>query len=423
VKKSTWKTFGQALAVVGLVLLLVGTTFELANTVLAQTTGYRFGPNGIIFQGQNGGVCFESFFNAGPDTCLNRLSAGVMGVSQGVVNAGWATLPNAPVVALGTTTGQGSIPAGTSYRLAVTYMTITGGETAITATQEATQTTTTANSIITVTAPLAAAGAAGYRVYSTNASGVGNSNATLTELLQPITTTVCAGAFQVNGPAGPATGPFVCPFGVNAVLSSLVTTAATVSTPNIPGSAPVFQTGGIPIPGANTAAYPAAIPETICNFIAQPANVTVTTIQVMATCPLTANVQNSIGKVLHITGHLVYTTAGAPVMTISVLEGGITPIAVTGVATTGAATNGQVSFDYYLTTALTGATGTIEPHGLLFTQNNTALGTTLGVYADQNTAASAAINLTAANTLTINITSTVALSTTTLRDAQVVLLN
>jgi hypothetical protein len=423
VKKSTWKTFRQALAVAGLVLLLVGTTFELANTVLAQTTGYRFGPNGIIFQGQNGGVCFESFFNAGPDTCINRIQGGNLGVTSGGVNAGSATISNAPVVALSTTTGTGSIPAGTSYRLAVTYMTITGGETAITAAQEATQTTTTANSIITVTAPLAAAGAAGYRVYSTNASGVGLGNATLTELLQNITTTVCAGAFQVNGPAGPGTGPFVCPFGVNAVLSSLVTTAPTIFTPNIPGSAPVFQGSGIGIPAANTAVFPAAIPELICNFIAQPALATITTIQTLATCPLTAGIQNSSGKVLRVTGHILFSTAGTPLVTISVLEGGITPIAVATPATTGSPTNGQLIPDYYLTTALTGATGTIESHGTLSAQVNTALGTDLPVYADQNTAASAAVNLTGQNNLTIAITCSTTCSAATLRDGQVWLLN
>ena len=165
-KKSISLRAVQIFAICVMVLVLAGTCFELANTVMAQTTGYRFSQNGIVFQGQNGGVCFESFFNAGPDTCINRLQSGNLGVSLGNINSGWATLSNAPVVALATATTGGFIPTGTSYRLALTYMTITGGETAITATQEATQTTTGAGntSTITATAPLAAAGAAGYRI-------------------------------------------------------------------------------------------------------------------------------------------------------------------------------------------------------------------------------------------------------------------
>lgn len=426
-KKSTWKTFRQALAVVGLVLLLVGTTFELANTVLAQTTGYRFGPQGLIFQGQNGGVCFESFFNAGPDTCFNRMNAGSIGVTQGGINGGWATLNNAPVVALGTTTGTGSIPAGTSYRLAVTYMTITGGETTITATQEATQTTTTANSIITVTAPIAAAGAAGYRVYSTNASGVGAGNATLTELLQNITTTVCAGAFQVNSPAGPGTGPFVCPFGVNAVLSSLVTTPVTVFTPNVPGSGPTFQPSGIPIPAQNTAAFPAGIPELVCNLLPQTADVTITTIQSMGSCILATNIQNSIGKVLHVKGYGVFTSgAQTGTMTISLTEGGITPITVTSPAIiTGGQTNSQFNFDYYLVTSLTGTTGTIVPTGTLGVNLATA-NNVLPLSINQDNihgVASAAINLAQSNTLTVNITMTTSTTSAQLTNAVVYLEN
>ena len=245
----------------------------------------------------------------------------------------------------------------------------------------------------------------------------------MTELLQPINSVVCAGAFQVNGPAGVGTGPFVCPFGTNAVLTTITTTGPTIFTPNIPGSGPIFQNGGIPIPAANTAAYPAAIPELICNFVAQPANVTITTIQAMATCPMAANVQNSNGKILRVTGHLVFSNGTTTQSTISLTEGGITPMTITPIVTSAATTNAQQTFDYYLTTASTGTAGTLEGHGTLCTQLTATNTTALSCSADALTAVSAAINLAAANNLVINITETSSTSTATLRDAQVWLLN
>ncbi len=427
-KKENWKPLRQIFVICALIIVLVGTTFELANTVMAQSTGYRFGPNGITFQGQNGGVCFESIYNYGADTCIQRLTTGNLGTTPGGVNIGYAQVPPAPVVALATATTGGSIPNGTSYRLALTYMTITGGETNITATQEATQTTTgSGTSTITATAPLAAAGAAGYRIWMTNASTVGAGNATLTEKLQTINTAVCAGAFQVNSSAGPGTGPFVCPFGTNAVITTGVFTAPTISTPNIPGTAPVFQSAGIAIPAANTASFPAGIPQLICNLLPQTALATITTIQVLGSCPLAGNVQNSIGKVLHIQGKGVYTSgAQTGTMTLSLVMGGITPMTITSAAIiTGGQTNAQFNFDWKCTTLSTGTAGTLMCTGLqdvnLATANNLAA---LTREADNiHGAASSAINLTVANTATANITMSSSTTSAQLLDMQVYLEN
>jgi hypothetical protein len=379
-------------------LLLASALFLIftpaGNRVVAQTTGYRFAGNSIIFGGPGGGMLLEPAYNSGADIGLARLGAGQFGAVNGGINLNPdAVITPPPVIALAKADTGGTIPAGV-IRGALIYVSPTGGLTNVAAAGEATVTTVTALSTITATAPIAAAGAAGYVVGLSPVAG-----ATLTETLQPMSTAVCAGAFAVNGGAGLT----VCPFGTNAVMTSLVTGA------------------GIPL--QNSASFPAAVPRLICNLVAQPANVTITTIQQMGSCILGAGIQNVSGKSLHVIGHLVYTTAGAPVITISALEGGITPIAVAGVATTGAATNGQVDFDYHITTAFTGSAGTLESHGLLAVQNNTALGTALGLYADQNVAVSSAINLTAANTLGLNITATVALSTATLRDLKVYLDN
>lgn len=359
----------------------------------------------------------------------------VPGASFAQNSQGLGFVPNAPVIALATATTGGTIPDGTSYRLALTYVTPDAGETTITSTQEATQTTSGGGlSTITATAPIKAAGAAGYRVYSTNASGVGNSNTTLTELSQPITTAVCAGAFQVNGPGqagttnflnGTGTGPWVCPFGTNAVFTSLVFTAATAQTPNIPG-APAVLNGGLAIPSTNTAAFNPLTPQMVCNFAPMTARTTVTTIQTMGSCPMQAGLQNRIGKVLHVTGHGLYTSASQTgTMTISLTEGGQTPIAVLSAAlTTGGQTSAQFSFDYYVTTASTGTAGTVEAHGLLFLQGASAAnGTAMIVYADTNTGTATAFDLTASNTLAMTVTMSSSTTSVTLRDAQAVLMN
>src|ERR1700674_1343369 len=162
VKKATWKRLRQVFVILALILVLVGTTFELANTVLAQATGYRYSPQGLVLNGYNGGLCFESTYLSGVTSCIQQMVAGTLGQTLGNVNTGWGNLPNAPVAALATATTGGFIPNGTSYRLGIRYITITGGSTIITAAQEATQTTTgSGTSTITVTAPLAAAGASG----------------------------------------------------------------------------------------------------------------------------------------------------------------------------------------------------------------------------------------------------------------------
>lgn len=386
----------------------IGYDFGSLEPVSAQNVGYRYGQGSLIFSGIAGGVCGEPSYAAGVDTCIQRVNTGQLGQDLGNPNIGWAYLAPAPVVALATATTGGTIPNGTSYRLALSLVTINGGQTNITATQEATQTTTGSNvSTITVTAPIASAGAAGYAVYSTNASGVGAGNATLTELQQPITTAVCAGAFQVNGPSGPGTGQTVCPFGTNAVFTSLLFTPAGNTVPNIPGNAAAVN-GGQAIPATNTAAYPAGIPELACNLLPQTTNVTITTIQAMGSCVLQPNVQNTIGRVLHVKGYGVFTSgAQTGTMTISLTEGGITPCTVTSPAIiTGGQTNSQFSFECYLSTLSTGSAGTLTADMTLGVNLATA-NNVLPLSINQDNihgAASSAINLTVTNTLTTNIT-------------------
>lgn len=421
-KKATWNnlkhigtTVLAAVMIVG--LIFTGVDIGMRRVTYAQAQGYRFSQNGLILQGPNASICFESVFGFGADSCLTRLQPGNMGFTLGGVNSNWSTLPPTPIAAASASSSGGTLATGT-YIFANTYLTITGGETTIVAAQESTNTTVTGpTASVTLTAPIAAAGAAGWRPYATTST-------TLTELSLAVNATVCAGAFQVNGPLGAGTGPWVCPFGTNAVITTL-TAAPTVTTPNIPGSGPTVQNGGMAIPAQNTAAYPAAIPQVLCSSFALTAITTSTTIKTIASCPLIAGAQNFYGKALHVTGHGVYTATGTPTFAVSLVEGGVTPIIITSAAvTTGGQTNAQFSFDLYVTTGLTGTAGKVEAHGTLTLQGATAANTTaMIVYEDTNTALSSALDLTAANTLTIGITGSSGVSATTLRDSQIVLMN
>jgi hypothetical protein len=150
--------------------------------------------------GINAGICGEASYAAAPTSACYRVGPGQMGFSNGIGPVA-SLIPitpniflNAPAAAgTATATTGGSIAAGT-YRVAVTYMTANGGETPISTDSSSTQATTGATSTLTVTAPTAVSDAVGYRVYISPAAGAAN-----TEVLQPLSTSVCAGAFTAAG--------------------------------------------------------------------------------------------------------------------------------------------------------------------------------------------------------------------------------
>lgn len=397
-------------AILGMVISALA--FGPGVTAQVQTVGSRDAGNGVIKSGQgaNGGFYgFEPSYGVGADVALERIGAGQVGVVQ-APSAPNAVIAPPPVIALSTATTGGTIPDAT-YRLVLMYATPNGGLTNVAAAGEATQATSGGGlSTITATAPIAAAGAAGYVLGVSPAAG-----ATLTETIYPLTTANCAGAFQVNAQTvntttqgvTTTTGLTVCPFGVNAVITSL--------------------SPGVKIPLQNTAAFPAAIPQEICTKISTTAIVTITTIQAFDPgCILAAGLQNVSGKHLLVTGNIIYTSsAQTGTATVSLTEGGITPVAITSAAiTTGGQTNAQLKFSFDVTTALTGTAGTLEPHGILYFQGASAAnGTAMTIFGDTNTAVSSAINLTASNTLKINLTMTSSTTSAQLRDLHVYLMN
>ena len=359
----------------------------------AQTGYARSGPVGPISGGVNVGWCGEPSYNAGSDVCLFRVGPNQVGFNNG--NGPVASLipitPNflLPVPAaagsLGTSTTGGTIPAGT-YRIALTYAGLAGGRTQISSDSSSTQATTGTTSTLTGNAPSAIADAAGYEIWVSPAGGAANS-----ELLQPITTAVCAGAFTNAG------GNTICPFGANWTLTSLLTS------------------GALGVPGATNAG--------VINFTAGPqtAVTSVTTAQTMLSISVSNGAQNIQGKKLRCVSHGIYTSPGTttPTMTFQVTEGGQTPLAITSAAISStASTNMPWEFDFDLTTTTTGSSGVLEAHGKLdlnITANTPAAA--VATYHDTNTAGGTAFSLAQANTLAIQVAGSSSISSVQLRDA------
>lgn len=379
---------------IGITLAL---TLLLSGSALSQTTGARISPNGITVDGVGQGLCGEASYNSGVDGCLYRQGVGQYGWSNGIQPPPQliALTPNfllsAPAAAgtLGTATTGGTIAAGT-YRIALTYVTAAGGETPIGTDSASTQVTTGTTSTITGNAPSAISGAVGYRIYVSPAGGAAN-----TEVLQPLSTAVCAGAFTAGG------GITVCPFGSNYTLTSLVSTGyATPAISGAPNTAGLLQLTAGP----------------------QTAITNVTTAQTMFSTTIAAGAMNVQGKRIHIHGTLVFSNgATTPIITLVAKIGTVSSVSIAGAANANTNSNSPVHFDMYVQTTTTGTSGADEGHGC-FTNTVAAAwssGTAMPVYCDGANAASSTYDHTVANTLAINIAANATLTTVTLRDLEI----
>jgi hypothetical protein len=154
---------------------------------------------------------------------------------------------------------------------------------------------------------------------------------------------------------------------------------------------------------------------------------TVTTAQTMASVALPANAQNYAGRLIRVCTYGTYTSPGttAPVLTFSVVEGGITPVSIAAdAASTTASTTLPFKFCANIETATLGATGTLEAHGELDVNLSANLGgAAVTRYLDNNTAASSAINLFAANTIAVKVAASLTITSVTARLTTVQLLN
>lgn len=157
----------------------------------------------------------------------------------------------------------------------------------------------------------------------------------------------------------------------------------------------------------------------LATFTAQTAVTAVTTAQTMASLALPANLQNYPGRTLRICGNGVYTSPGTttPTITIQLIEGGITPVAITsGAVSATASTNMPFQFCFDVETVTLGATATLEAHGKLAINlsANTA-GAAITTYLDTNTAVSSAVSLFTANTLAVQVAASGTITSVTLR--------
>ena len=160
---------------------------------------------------------------------------------------------------------------------------------------------------------------------------------------------------------------------------------------------------------------------------AQTALTAITTAQNFFNKTLAAGVLNKLNRTIQITGSFIYTTPGttAPVMTITLVLGGVTLCAITAAAlSTTASSNMPVQFSFTFNVVSTGASGTIESHG--FVNANISANTpaaAANTYNDTNTAVSSAVNLTSALALQVQISSTLAITSAQLRQLSIEITN
>jgi hypothetical protein len=160
---------------------------------------------------------------------------------------------------------------------------------------------------------------------------------------------------------------------------------------------------------------------------AQTAITTVTTIQAMNSTTVTvpAGALNVVGKTLHVKGYFVFSNASTtPAITITLKLGSVLMAAPVSPNNANSNSSSPAQFDFYCTTAATGASGTLEAHGTLMDDTTDATaGNALLIYPDHLAAVSSAVDLTSAQNITINMTSTATITTATLRQAVIEILN
>lgn len=290
---------------------------------------------------------------------------------------------SAGLISTGTT--GGTVPASSTYRLAATYVDASGGETLISTDSASTSTIATgtgSTNTLVVTSPAAAAGAIGWRLYVTAASG-----ASASEILYSPT---CTGtSLQAVFP-----GSTVCAIGATATISAIVTGTATV--PSLGTAYPRTAT--------SSGSFP---PFTAAGTVNAAATAT------LATINIPAGFLNALGRSFMVCGNGFATTNGTAGTitlkgTVASIPGvtTITPFSVISPSIAASAIQVPINFCITETTAATGATGTLEVHGWV---DYGVAGTAVGSLAQDNIfAVSSTVDLTKQDQLSITITPTTA---------------
>lgn len=285
----------------------------------------------------------------------------------------------------GNTTG-GTIGASGAYRLGVTYVDAFGGETTLSTDTASTSVVTvsggTTNSI-TVTSPAALAGAVGYRVYMTAASG-----ASLSEILYPQGNAAITGTAATGNSGALPSFAIGTPVTINAIITG---------TAKVPAQATAQVVEAEELPNAPYMSY---LPFTALGTIAAAATGTVAQVN------FPAGFFNTLGRTVRFKGMYYVTTNGTAgtVTTELILASifgvtSITPFTAASASIAASVLTINFEFDITMVTAATGATGTLECHG---TVAYNIAGTAVGSLAmDSIQAVSSTLDLTKQNTLTL----------------------
>lgn len=295
----------------------------------------------------------------------------------------------------------GAIPTGAAYRLGVTYVDAFGGETTLSVDTASTAVVTTgagSTNIITVTSPAALAGAVGYRVYMTAASG-----ASLSEILYPQGNAAITGTAATGNVGALPSFAIGTPVVINAIITG---------TAKIPAQATAQVVDAVELPNAPFISY---LPFTALGTIAAAATGTVGQVN------FPAGFFNALGRTVRFKGMYYVTTNGTAgtVTTELILASifgvtSITPFTAASASIAASVLTINFEFDITMVTAATGATGTLECHG---TVAYNIAGTAVGSLAmDSIQAVSSTIDLTKQNTLTVaHLNTTVGTSASQLR--------
>jgi len=153
----------------------------------------------------------------------------------------------------------------------------------------------------------------------------------------------------------------------------------------------------------------------------QTALTAITTAQTLLSKAINAGAMNVSNRTVRLRGSLIYSTTSTNVATITIALklGSVTLCTITTAATnTAASTNLPIQFDFMFSVASTGASATLESHGSLKANIGTTAAAAIAEYLDTNTAVSSAVDLTAAQTLTLTIAASAAVPSAQLLHAE-----
>lgn len=147
-------------------------------------------------------------------------------------------------------------------------------------------------------------------------------------------------------------------------------------------------------------------------FGIQTAKTAITTAQTILSYAFGAGVLSYAGRTFVVKGTAIYSTTVTNVATIALaLKLGSTTLATitTAATNTAASTNLPIQFEFTVQVAATGAAGTLFTTGGVKANIGTAAAAAIAEYLGTNTAVSSAVDLTAAQTLTVTVAGSAAI--------------